>query len=290
MPGYRAYRWAAFLSRHLPGRSAYWVALRFADLFHALRRRERQGVRSNLEQVLRWSGHDPGARELARRVRQTYRYFGKYLVDFFRYARLDTAELERRVAMPERALLEDTFRQGKGVIILTAHLGNWELGGAILSALGFPVNAVVKPERMPRLNRLMQQQREQRGLRLLPLGHSALSLLRCLKRGEIVALLADRDFTRHHMTMNLFGKPVGLPLGAAWLSLQSGAPILPAFLIREPDDTFRLRLHPPWWPGAGTTLADLMARLRDALQAEIAAHPEQWFIFHDFWAGEPEHA
>jgi len=190
------------------------------------------------------------------------------------------------VSLEHEDRLKEAAAAGKGVILVTAHFGNWELGGAVLGALGYPVNAVVLPQRMKRLNRLLQDQREKRGIRLLPLGKSARGLVRCLRGGDVVALLADRDFTRHHHAIDFFGRPARLPLGAAWLSLHTGAPIVPTFLLRQEDDTFLLRMHQPIWPEQAGDVNAIMTRIRDALQAEIGERPYQWFIFRDFWRGE----
>lgn len=244
-------------------------------------------MRANLERIHRWRGQTLSGRELDELTWATYRLYGHYLVDFFRMTRVTRAEVDRMVQVEHPEHLDGAWGCGRGLIVVTAHLGNWELGGAVLHALGYPVNAVVLPDRMARLERLLDEQREQRGVRVLPLGHSALSLVKCLKRGELVALLADRDFTRHHAVMEFFGSPVRLPVGAAWLAERTGAPILPAFLLRREDGTFQLRLHPPIHPGQAGGTSAIMLRLRDILQEEIARHPTQWFVFHDFWQGEP---
>ena len=218
MSGYPAYRIAAFLSRRLPGRSAYWVGLRAADYFYRHHHRDREAVLSNLRRIYAWRGIEPARDNLDGMARKTFQYFGKYLVDFFRYSRLTASDVQQLVSIEHRDYVDQALAAGRGAIVVTAHFGNWELGGAVLIALGHAVNAVVMPQRMPRLENLLRRQRESRGMHLLPVGSSALGLMRCLRRGEIVALLADRDFTRHHERYEFFGQPASLPRGAAWLS------------------------------------------------------------------------
>lgn len=287
MPGYGAYWWAAFLSRILPRSLAYRVAERLAVGYARRQTSEFTSVRANLERIHRWRGEPLSAEASETLALRTYKEFGLYLVDFFRASGMKAEDLQRRVHTDHVEYLRQAQEAGRGIIVVTAHLGNWELGGALLHAMGLPVHAVVQPQRMPRLSHLLDAQRRRRGVRVLPLGHSALSLVRCLRRGEVVALLADRDFTRHHQTLDFFGRSVHLPLGAAWLSLRTGAPILPAFLVREDHATFRLHVHPPIWPEHQSGVTTIMCKLRDILQEEISAAPAQWFIFHDFWAGEP---
>lgn len=288
MSGYLSYRLAACLSRRLPGRSAYWVGLRAADYFYRHHHRDREAVLSNLRQIFAWRGIEPATDSLDGMTRKTFQYFGKYLVDFFRFSRLSAEDVRKMVSIEHRDYMDQALAAGRGVIAVTAHLGNWELGGAVLIALGHEVNAVVMPQRMPRLENLLRRQRESRGMHLLPVGSSALGLIRCLRRGQIVALLADRDFTRHHERYDFFGKPACMPRGAAWLSRRTGAPIVPVFLLRQEDDTFLLRLHPPIWPEEQGTHENIMHRIRDVLQQEISERPYQWFIFRDYWSPRGE--
>lgn len=288
MPNYCSYCLAAGLSRKLPGHFAYWVGLRIADLFYFFQHDSRRAVQKNLLQIYSWRGIKPARRTLRGLTRKTFQNFGKYLVDFFRFTQLAQRELEQLVSIEHLHRLEEVYRLGRGVIVVTAHFGNWEMGGAVLHALGYPVNAVVAPERLPRLQRLLQKQREERGLHVVNVGCSARALLRGLQRGELVALLADRDFSHEHHSIDLFGKTVHLPRGAAWLSHKTDAPILPIFLLRQEDDTFLMRIHPPIFPDSADGIDATMSRIRDILQSEIGERPCQWFIFHEFWKSEPD--
>lgn len=284
MSGYTAYWMASLLSRHLPGRSAYWVGLRVADAFHRWHHRDRQAVMANIGRILEARGIQPASENLAGLTRKTFQYFGKYLVDFFRFTRLRPEDIRRWVSIERLDHLADAHRLGRGVLVVTAHFGNWEMGGAVLASLGYTVNAVVMPQRMRRLERLLSRQREERGMRILPVGQAALGILRCLKRGELVALLADRDFSKHTETVGFFGQPARLPQGAAALALRTGAPIVPAFMMRQEDDTFLLRLHPAIRPEQEGTLENIMNRIAASMEKEIGERPYQWFIFRNFWS------
>ena len=290
MMEYWTYRLAALLSRHLPRLFAYWLGLRIADLFCWARRKDRQAVISNLRRIYTARGITLAAPALEGLARKTFQYFGKYLVDFFRFARLTSAQVRRLVSFEHPEYLAVAQKHGRGVLLVTAHLGNWELGGAVIAALGYRVNAVVLPERVEKINRLFQRQREQRGIIPLPLGQSPFALTRCLRRGEMVALLGDRDFTNHGVRVPFFGQPVALPRGPARLSFKTGAPILMAFLLRQVDDTFLLRCHPPIYPEQEGSVERIQQKLVAVMEKEIAEAPCQWFLFEDFWAasGRPD--
>jgi KDO2-lipid IV(A) lauroyltransferase len=280
---YQLYYWAAVLSRNLPRRFVYWLGLRVADLYYWRRTADRQAVMRNLTRILAARGVAPAAATLPGLARKTFQNFGKYLVDFFRFAHLTDAQLRRFVSLEHVEYLQEAAARGKGVLLVTAHLGNWELGGAVIAALGYRLNAVALPQRVEQINQLLNAHRESRGIHVLPLGHAAFSIVRCLKRGEMVALLGDRDFTNQQERYDFFGAPAPLPRGPAWLAAHTGAPLVPAFLVRQEDDTFLLRCHPPIYPDRAGSEDAIRARWITALENEIAAEPCQWFIFEDFW-------
>jgi phosphatidylinositol dimannoside acyltransferase len=285
MNEYISYRLAAILCRLFPEKLAYWFGLRIADVFYARNQVGREGIISNLKRIYAARGVIPAEASLAGLSRKTFQYFGKYLIDFFRYARLTPEEVRQRVCLERLDYLERCVALKRGVLVLTAHFGNWELGAAAVTALGYKVNALVLPARLEKLNRMFQKQREKRGVKLIPVDRSAvLGMIRCLKNGEIVAVLGDRDFTGKDDRVEFFGEPARVPRGPAWLSMKSGAPILPAFLMRQVDDTFLLRFHPPIFPEQEGSVEAIRSRTCRVLEKEIGEQPYQWFIFDDFWA------
>ena len=285
MNEYLSYRLAAILCRLFPEKLAYWFGLRIADIFYARNHVGREGIISNLKRIYAARGVVPAEATLTGLSRKTFQYFGKYLIDFFRYARLTPEEVHQRVCLEHLDYLEQCVALKRGVLVLTAHFGNWELGGAAVTALGYKVNALVLPARLEKLNQMFQKQRAKRGVNLIPVNRSAvLSMIRCLKNGEIVAVLGDRDFTDKNDRIEFFGEPARIPRGPAWLSMKSGAPILPAFLMRQVDDTFLLRFHPPIFPEREGSVEAIRSKICRALEKEIGEQPYQWFIFDDFWA------
>ncbi len=287
---YPRYFLAQLVSRALPRRFAYWLGLRIADRFYRHDRHGRRAVMSNFRQILAARGIRASRQTLASMARQNFQYFGKYLVDFFSFARCSPEAIQRLVSMDHFERLEQAEALGRGVILMTAHLGNWELGGAVLAGLGRTIHAVFLPQPAGRVNDLFQKFRRQRGVRCIPLGRAARGVIAALRRRDLVAMLADRDFTAHPAPIPFFGKPAHLSSGPARVALKTGAPILPTFLLRQPDDTFLLRFHPAIVPDPATTLESLQTRIRDVLETEIGSHPLQWFMFDDFWNPRTPHA
>lgn len=244
---------------------------------------------SNFRQILTVQGVAASDETLAKMARKNFQYFGKYLVDFFKFARFTLAGIKRLVSMEHFEYLEQAEALGRGILFITAHLGNWELGGAILAARGRRIHAVFLPQRVNKINQLFQKHRSQRGIQCIPLGHAARGVMEALKRRECVAMLADRDFTAHHHPIVFFGKPAHLSSGPARIAVKTQAPLVPCFLLRQPDDTFLMRFYPAIVPGPLTTTTELQERIRDVLEREIGRNPLQWFMFDDFWNSRRNH-
>ena len=284
MSEYGLYSTANILRRALPRRFAYWIGLRVADSFYHRDRRGREAVMSNLRRVFAYQGQHPSDADLRRMARQTFRHFSKYLVDFFRYGGIASNEVKRLVHVEHLEYLDECRALGRGVLLVSAHFGNWELGGCALAAMGYPIKAVVLPQPAENVDRLFQGHRRRHGLTVIPLGNSVRHVIRSLRNNECVALLADRDYSVHDTWVPFLGAPARMPRGPAWISHASGAPILPGFLVRRPDDTFLLRFHPPIRPAAHEDSESIQRALSAVLEKEICQDPVQWLMFQDVWS------
>jgi KDO2-lipid IV(A) lauroyltransferase len=272
------------MSHYFPAPLAYWVGLRVADICFSLSKRDRESVVANLRQVFEGRGVTPSQLALEGMSRKTFQYFGKYLVDFFRYKKLTTADIERIVSVEHREYLDEVRQCGRGVLVVTGHFGNWELGGAVLSGLGCDINAVVMPQRVRKVNDLLQQWRQARGMRVIPVGNAAAGIMRRLKKNEMVAMLADRDFSGRNDRIDFFGTPARMPIGPAWFSVRCKVPILPTYVFRLEDDTFLMRFHKPIYPEQeGNDVDVVRKKIVASLEREVGERPCQWFIFEDFW-------
>jgi len=180
---------------------------------------------------------------------------------------------------------EAAARPGRGFIVLTAHLGNWELGGRLVAeAVARPIHVLVEPERDSRLEALI------RGgpapVRFVARRHptDVLGLVTALRRGEVVAMQGDRAIgTGGDRPLPFFGAPACFPSGPFVLARATGAPILPAFCLLDPDRRYSVHLRDPIVVGPdGEALA--LGRWVAVLEEMIRAYPEQWFNFFDCWS------
>lgn len=287
---YVFYRVMAFLVRRLPRKGAYWLGLRICDMMFFLNRRERRTVRNHIRIIFDHQDILPSRRILDGYTRKTFQAFGKYLADFIRFKQLTPEGIRDTVSIQGLEYLEAIRDSDQGAILVTAHYGNWELGGAFIASMGIPINAVVRPVASPSLERIFSMFRRQRGMKVIPLAHAGVGILKALKRGEVVALVGDRDFTGNGRPWTFFGRETSLPRGAAWFSHRTGIPVTMGFATRAPDDTFILRIHPPIDPVAAGSEDAIQAQIVTIMEETIARDPCQWFIFDPFWPHEEDTA
>lgn len=283
---YVLYKLAEWMSKTPPRHFAYWLSLRIADAYFVLDRRGRSAVMDNLRQVYSFKGQSVTERELSLVTRRAFQNFGKYLVDFFRFSRLSEEDMRRLVVIENVNYVDDALRRGKGVLLVTAHLGNWELGGAVLASIGYPINAVALRQPSAKLNEFFQRHRRKRGMKIIPLGHAVGSMIHALRGNELVALLADRDYSLRNDFVRFCGAEACLPRGPAWMSVKTGAPVVAGFMLRRPDDTFCLRMYPPMFPEQAGGREVLQERICRVLEDAISTEPSQWFMFERVWDGQ----
>jgi KDO2-lipid IV(A) lauroyltransferase len=177
---------------------------------------------------------------------------------------------------------------GGGLVLLTAHLGNWELGGRLLAArLGRPTHVVVAAEADPRVERFLRGGASP--VRFVRLGDPTgmVSLVGALRRGELVALQGDRALgTRGDTPVEFFGVPAPFPRGPFVLARAAGVPVVPAFCLLDADRRYTVVMAEPIRVGPDGDGAAL-ARWVGVLEAMVRRAPEQWFNFYDVWSPVP---
>lgn len=280
------------LCTFLPRRLCHAVACRAADLYSLFSAQDRRLVRGNLAAVTGVPEKDvPPAM-----VREVFRNFAMYLVDFFRFSRLKAGELSGVVRAEGLEWMRQALSAGKGAVGVTAHLGNYELGGAALALAGLPVSAVVLTHQNRRVDAFFERQRARVGVQGIPIqrmqGRDFLeACLAALRGGRILGLVADRDYFSHGIEMSLFGHAVRVPTGPASFSLRTGAPIVPVFVVRERDGRYRFVIEPPIRAPEGVGREEAVRRMSqqclDAMAKYIRQYPTQWYMFQEFWRSGP---
>lgn len=284
MLNYCLYRLGQFLAMRLPLGSAYRLAVTFSDLHYLFADKDRRYVKENLEAIF----PEKSRKEIMEIRLRMFRNFAKYLVDFFRFSLIDAEYFRRNIKTENMHYFEEALSKGKGVIVLTAHLGNWELGGVAMAFAGYPCWAVALPHRSKKVNEFFNLQRESKGLKVIPLGRAVRTCLNLLQENKLIALVGDRDFTEKGILTNFFDKPTLLPEGPAAFALRTGAPILPGFMLRNKDESFTLRMEKPLYFSPSREndkdLLQVINQYKVVMEEYIRNYPDQWFMFKRFWA------
>jgi len=280
-----------FLVRSLRPRLAYGIGAVLAEGFYLLARANRNNLQANMRHVLAWQGEDvsspPVRNKIRSLARKNFRNFAYYLIDFFRFSRFAREDIDSLLQLEGVKHFREFVAMGKGGIGVTAHLGNWELGGIVLGLLGFPVNAVALSHQNTRLNNLFTQQRALGGVKVIPVGRAAPMSLKALRRGEILLIVGDRDVTERGMHLEFFGRPALLPRGPAAFAVRTGAGILFGTLIRESTHRYVFTINPPIEADRSLPEAEqeevIRRELVGQMEKAIAAHLDQWFVYYPIW-------
>lgn len=272
----------------LSRRSALRAGERLGTLTCLVLPKERRKVREGLDTAF---GDVHGPMTLRRLIRQVYVDLGRNAVDAMRLRVTSKEELHRLVRAEGLEHVDSALSRGRGLVFLTGHLGCWELDGAYVASLGYPLNVIAKPVYDARLDRLLVETRERAGVRNIARGKATRDILRALRRGEAVGFLIDQDTKVDGVFVDFFGRPAYTPSGAAVIALKTGAPIVPITIHREADDTHHV-IADPEIPlvETGDSREDIRIntqRCLNALERRIRDHPSQWVWMHERWKTKP---
>lgn len=241
------------------------------------------------------TGRPPGDPYVKRLARASWSNYGRYASDFmhFPHMNMDAIEQRARDVTPEAGgwpgQVQKGLAGGHGVIITTAHFGSWDMAGALFTRR-FPLAAVAETFSDPHLNSLLQNQRTEKGISVIPMEGSARRILRVLQENKLVAIVVDRPVSREEgVEVTFFGRKTYVPGGPAALALKSGAAILPGYAWYGHDGTFYERGFEPIFPcmqkgiDKAAEIARLTQYMYSALEEMVRQWPTQWYMFRQFW-------
>jgi KDO2-lipid IV(A) lauroyltransferase len=290
---YWLFRLTIVLTRPLPLWLGYRVAGTVAGICYYFFRRQRLALNENLARVL----GSNNSREVDVVARQAFRNFGKFVIDFIHFPAISRQEVRRRLVFSQWPELDEAVNAGRGVLIVTMHLGIWDLGAASLAAYDYPINAVVDNYGYDRMDELVHGSRGKIGMKVIPVDRVGPGVFRALRRGEILALLIDVPQPEHTITVDFLGAPAEVSSVPARIALRTGAWVIPSAVLRGPQrdtiirpllDVYGARYEP-----TGDEARDVRALTRlimQSFESVVREHPEQWFIFRRMWPGAPSPA
>jgi KDO2-lipid IV(A) lauroyltransferase len=230
---------------------------------------------------------------LERRALETFRSYARDAIDLLRALATPGGDRHQlfEIVDEHRQVFESLLAQGRGIVLITGHYGNWEVGSVLIrSALDLPLTIVAMAEADPTVNRIRLAMREKLGAETIEVRQSLdtpLQIRRCLAANRIVAMLVDRHFGRDRVAVTLFGRVVWLLRTPLLMAQVTGAPVLPCFIERIGPGRFRARPGNPIYVASDiprdeaiTVAAQAVA---DDLAARVREHPEFWYHFYRYW-------
>jgi len=281
---YFLYRLGHFFANILPVRIAYWLAERISDIHYYISKRDRHSVAKNLSIIL-----NKDINECNRLAHNVFRNFGLYMVDFFRMDKLDKDFIDRHVDIIGLENIDEILKQGKGLVAVTSHLGNWEMGGVIMAVKGYSISAVALNHAHRKINEFFIRQRQKKGLKVIPIDSAARRCVSALLRKDILGLVGDRDFMDTGIVVDFFGVPTSIPRGPALLSIKTQSPIVPGFLVRDGRMSYKLIFEKPitvdesFQDSEEDRTRQITERFVRVMERYIRMYPEQWLVFRRFW-------
>ena len=229
-----------------------------------------------------------------RRIRQdVYRNLGRVALALAKIPHWTEREVRKRVDFVGLQHFRAGEAQGRGVLLLTAHLGNWELGALAHGAVVGPLHVMVRPIENGLVDRLVTRRRETHGNRVIRKRSAARDVLRVLERSGTVGILADQNtLAGEAVFVDFFGSPAATNKGFAQLALRSNAAVIPAFARWD----YRKKRHVVEYGPAielirtGSSAQDVVSnsqRFQSALEERIRRHPDQWLWIHQRWKTQP---
>jgi len=251
----------------------------------------RGNVKENLRVIGGGSYSEEEVKRLAKRCFQNYSH---KLLDYMAMHRINSTNKGKWVEkeMGEENLVKALARK-KGVICITPHLGHWELGGYVLASKGYPINILTLKEESQYLSRYEEKLREKAGIQTITIDPkekpnlAILEIARRLRRNEIVAMVGDRIYESQGIEIEFFGHRTLFPTGAVQLAVETGAIIIPVFVVLEQKmrywgiigESIPIRMDIDKKEAVKQGVQEIAKRFEEI----IRRYPDQWFNFFSYW-------
>ena len=220
-------------------------------------------------------------------ARRMFTNIGRTLVEILYIPALTQEKLQRWVTIENIHYIHEAMAHGHGTVILTAHFGNWEWMAARLVQAGLPMAAIAETQPGAGLDRLLNEYREIVGLAPYAKNNALVAAMKALKKGNVLGFLADQDAKTSGVFVNFFGRSASTPQGPAVFALRCGAPVIPAFIVRQPQKGHRIIFSPPIYSRNDdepmSEIQRLTGQMTQVMEERIRRYPDHWWWFQRRW-------
>ena len=252
-------------------------------LYYRIADRQRKRAINQIEECL---GISTGEAEAT--IGRLFRKLGQTFLEVMYIPALTPEKIQNYVTIENRHYLDEAVKQGKGVILLAAHIGNWEWLGVSLAMAGFPIASVIKTQPNDEHTRILNEYREMAGIKIFTRGTTELiSAARALKQGNCLGLFADQDAGPNGIFVDFLGKVAATPAGPAVFAKKFKCPVVPVFMVRKSAGGHQIILHEPlYYQDTGKVEEDhyhFTQKVNHIIEETIKQYPDEWLWFQKRW-------
>ena len=231
--------------------------------------------------------------EVVHLARRSYAHLGRVLAESARIAGRGFAEVERLVESESGVdAILSAVAEGRGVVLITGHLGNWELAGAYMALRGVPIEVIVRRLNNPLVDRMATKARQRSGMAVVRDAEAVRRVPRAFKEGHAMAFVADQGVLGLASTfVPFFGRPAKTPRGPAVFALRFGVPAFFVAMVRKPNGRYHCHVVPVPYEREAEREAEterFVAAFTGILEEWVRRYPDQYFWQHRRWRRQPE--
>ena len=225
--------------------------------------------------------------ELKKLIKKVYTGLAQVFFEILTLTKVNEKYIDKYVEIENPQNMLKIAHHPHGVILLTAHFGNWELSGMTSSIKGFPLVALARAQKMKRLNALINTLRESKGLKVVTKGITTRYIVKSLHEGKMIGMVGDQDAGKNGIPINFFGRLSSTAPGSVRIAAKTGAYILPAFIARVNGPYHKLILEEPIKVGKKDDIEPYLLRYNQLLEKYVRRYPDQWLWLHKRWKSTP---
>lgn len=283
-------RFFILLIRFLPIRWILKMTSGLGDIAFKLVKSERKKTIKNLSLIY---GNEKTEKEIYQMAREVFQHqgmnFGEYVRTLHYTQRADFSKI---IDIEGEENLKEAYDKNVGVLCLMSHTGSWEFSAILPPVMGYNTTALSRPMPNPRIDKLIVQARQKRGMKNIGRGKAYPQLIEALKQGECLIIMIDQDTTVPGVFVDFMGKSAFTPVGAARLALETKSPVVPMFMMRQPNHRHLFKILPALeLIETGDYEKDILENTRlyaKVISDFIQENPTQWVWMHERWKTTPK--
>lgn len=279
---------AAFIIGRLPVALSVFLGRRLGSVVYAIDRKRKLITMENLRRAY---GSELSDAQIERITKGVFIHLATVFFEFMRIPWMKESDLDGYVDFVGLENIDRALRRGKGVMLFTAHIGNWELMAAALGLKGYPVQIVARTLDNPLMEEFVKWARTRSSNSILAKNRAMRRLIKRLSENAIVGILLDQNVAREEgVFVDFFNIPACTNRGPAMLAVATGAAVIPIFTVREGTRHKVFIMDEVEMRDTGEREADAAfntAGCTRIIEEEIRRHPEQWFWVHRRWKTRP---